>query len=46
MVDLFKFIDKIGWKYCIRCTNDMTVEIKGKDKIKYLLDDNFRSGLF
>jgi hypothetical protein len=37
-VDLFKVIDKIGWKYCIRCTNGVTVEIKGKDKIKYLRD--------
>lgn len=37
-IDLFKFIDKIGWKYCIRCTNDMLVNIEGKEKIKYLRD--------
>ncbi|AQR89714.1 hypothetical protein [Clostridium saccharobutylicum] len=32
-VDLFKFINKLGWKYCIRCTNDMVVKIEGKEKI-------------
>ncbi len=37
-IDLFSFIDKLGWKYCIRCTNDMLVKIEGKDKIKYLRD--------
>lgn len=37
-VDLFKFIDKLGWKYCIRCTNDVRVKIEGKSKIKYLRD--------
>ncbi|AGK96083.1 IS4 family transposase [Clostridium pasteurianum] len=37
-IDLFKFINKIGWKYCIRCTNDMLVNIEGKEKIKYLRD--------
>lgn len=37
-IDLFRFIDKLGWKYCIRCTNDMLVKIEGKEKIKYLRD--------
>lgn len=37
-IDLFRFIDKIGWKYCIRCTNHMLVKIEGKEKIKYLKD--------
>jgi hypothetical protein len=37
-IDLFKFIDNLGWKYCIRCTNDMLVKIEGKKKIKYLRD--------
>lgn len=37
-IDLFRFIDSIGWKYCIRCTNDLLVKIEGKDKIKYLRD--------
>lgn len=37
-IDLFKFIDKIKWKYCIRCTNDMLVKIEEKNKIKYLRD--------
>lgn len=37
-IDLFGFIDNLGWKYCIRCTNDMIVKIEGKDKIKYLRD--------
>jgi hypothetical protein len=35
-IDLFRFIDKLGFKYCIRCTNDMLVKIVGKEKIKYL----------
>lgn len=33
---MFRFIDKLSWKYCIRCTNDMLIKIKGKKKIKYL----------
>jgi hypothetical protein len=37
-IDLFRFIDNLGWKYCIRCTNDILVKIEGKDKIKYLRD--------
>ena len=37
-VDLFKFINELGLKYCIRCTNDMLVKIEGKKKIKYLRD--------
>lgn len=37
-IDLFRFIDKLGWKYCIRCTNDMLIKIEGKEKIKYLKD--------
>jgi hypothetical protein len=37
-IDLFQFIDKLGWKYCIRCTNDVLVKIEGKEKIKYLRD--------
>lgn len=37
-VDLFRFIDTLGWKYCIRCTNDVHVKIEGKNKIKYLRD--------
>jgi Transposase DDE domain len=37
-IDLFKFIDRLGWKYCIRCTNDMLVKIEGKNKIKNLKD--------
>jgi hypothetical protein len=37
-IDLFEFIDKLGWKYCIRCTNDVLVKIEGKEKIKYLRD--------
>lgn len=37
-IDLFKFIDKLGWKYCIRCTNDVLAKIEGKEKIKYLRD--------
>lgn len=36
-IDLFRFIDKLGWKYCIRCTNDMLIKIEGKEK-KYLRD--------
>ncbi len=39
-IDLFKYIDKIGWKYCIRCTNDMIVKIEGNKKVKYLKDIN------
>lgn len=37
-IDLFRFIDSIGWKYCIRCTNDLLIKIEGKDKVKYLRD--------
>jgi hypothetical protein len=37
-IDLFKFIDKIGWKYSIRCTNDMLVKMEGRNKLKYLRD--------
>lgn len=37
-IDLFRFIDELGWKYCIRCTNDMLVKIEGNEKIKYLRD--------
>jgi len=37
-IDLFRFIDKLSWKYCIRCTNDMLVKIEEKKKIKYLRD--------
>ncbi|MFD3157089.1 hypothetical protein ACFIJ5_09545 [Haloimpatiens sp. FM7330] len=37
-IDLFEFIHEIGWKYCIRCTKDLLVEIKDKEKIKYLED--------
>lgn len=37
-VDLFKFIDNIGWKYCIRCTSDMLVQIENNKKVKYLKD--------
>nr|WP_297428609.1 transposase [Clostridium sp.] len=37
-IDLFKFINELGWKYCIRCTNDILVKIEGKKKIKYLRD--------
>jgi hypothetical protein len=37
-IDLFEFIDKLGWKYCIRCTNDVLVKIEGKEQIKYLRD--------
>jgi hypothetical protein len=37
-VDLFKFIDNLGWQYCIRCTNDVHVKIEGKNKINYLRD--------
>lgn len=37
-IDLFKFINKIGWKYCIRCTNYILVKIEEKKKIKYLRD--------
>nr|WP_286161368.1 transposase [Clostridium sp. KNHs214] len=37
-IDLFKFIDRLSWQYCIRCTNDMLVTIEGKKKIKYLRD--------
>ncbi|MBC8589939.1 IS4 family transposase [Wansuia hejianensis] len=37
-IDLFKFIDRLGWQYCIRSTNDMLVTIEGKKKIKYLRD--------
>lgn len=38
-VDLFKFIDgDLKWKYCIRCTKDLGVSIKGKPKIKKLED--------
>lgn len=37
-IDLFRFINELGWKYCIRCTNDMLVKIEGKEKyIAYLL---------
>lgn len=39
-IDLFKFINELGWKYCIRCTNDMLVKMEGKGKIKYLRDIN------
>jgi len=32
-VDLFKFIDeKLGWKYCIRCTKDISVSINENKK--------------
>ena len=37
-VDLFKFIEKLQWKYCIRCTKNLLVEIERKKKIKYLSD--------
>ncbi|AUO15613.1 IS4 family transposase [Clostridium taeniosporum] len=38
-VALFKFIDEeLKWKYCIRCTKDLSVTIKGKSKIKKLED--------
>ncbi|WP_368489032.1 transposase [Clostridium sp. BJN0013] len=37
-IDLFRFIDSLGFKYCIRCTNDMLVKIEGKKEIKYLRD--------
>jgi hypothetical protein len=37
-IDLFRFINELGWKYCIRCTNDMLVKIEGKEKLKYLRD--------
>jgi hypothetical protein len=37
-VDLFKYIDELGWKYCIRCTNDMIIKIDGNKKVKYLKD--------
>lgn len=38
-IDLFEFIDKkLGWKYCIRCTNDILVEISGNEKVKKLKD--------
>lgn len=37
-IDLFRFIDGLGWKYCIRCTKDMIVKIDGKGKIHKLKD--------
>ncbi|MDP4146934.1 MAG: transposase [Bacillota bacterium] len=37
-IDLFKYIDALEWKYCIRCTNDMLIKIEDKKKIKYLND--------
>ena len=37
-VDLFKCIDELGWKYCIRCTNDMILKIEGNKKVRYLKD--------
>lgn len=30
-IDLFMFIDNLGCKYCISCTNDMLVKIEGKN---------------
>lgn len=33
-IDLFRFIDNLGWKYCIKCTNDILVKIEGKKKVK------------
>ena len=38
-MDLFKFIDEtLKWKYCIRCTKDLSISIDGKNKIKKLDD--------
>ena len=38
-VDLFKFIDEnLKWKYCIRCTKDISISIEYKEKIKKLKD--------
>lgn len=37
-IDLFKFIDKLEWKYCIRCPRDMLVQIEGQRKVNYLSD--------
>ncbi len=38
-IDLFKFIDEeLKWKYCIRCTKDLSIFIDGKNKIKKLDD--------
>jgi len=38
-MDLFKFIDEtLKWKYCIRCTKDLSIFIDGKNKIKKLDD--------
>lgn len=39
-IDLFKYIDEIGWKYCIRCTNDMIIKIEDNKKLRYLKDIN------
>ena len=39
-IDLFKYIDEIGWKYCIRCTNDMIIKIEDNKKVRYLKDIN------
>ncbi|WP_425447384.1 IS4 family transposase [Dethiothermospora halolimnae] len=40
-IDLFKYIDEVlKFKYCIRCTKDLGIEIDGKSKIKKLQDIN------
>lgn len=39
-IDLFKYIDRLGWKYCIRCTNDMIIKIEDNKKVRYLKDIN------
>ena len=37
--DLFKFIDEtLKWKYCIRCTKDLEIDINGNNKIRKLED--------
>lgn len=38
-MDLFRFIDEdLNWKYCIRCTKDLSIIIPDKPKIKKLED--------
>ncbi|WP_158220025.1 transposase [Tissierella sp. P1] len=39
-IDLFRYIDDFGWKYCIRCTNDMIVKIEDNQKVRYPKDIN------
>ncbi|WP_443659033.1 hypothetical protein [Clostridium algidicarnis] len=37
-IELFEYVDSLELKYCIRCPNDMLVQIQGQRKINYLKD--------